>query len=152
MSAVVGLFGTFVGLCTLISVLSKVRRGMERAQWAAVKARVTKIGIDDRSCDELGKVCTPVIQYSYVVNGVCFVSNQIRCEEIAFADCSRSKTAIQRYLDSYDPGREVRVYFNPDNPSECVLDRRVSTIEFLPHVLITVVFSTLGIFTIIEGL
>lgn len=64
----------------------------------------------------------PVIVYTYTVGGREYTADRVTLGGQAGWSSSRF---FQRSLAKYPPGSPVTVYYNPSNPSEAVLERRV---------------------------
>ena len=65
-----------------------------------------------------GEYYSPEIRYAFQVNGEKYESCNLDLSNIESGDPLPSRRAVKRY----PKGREVTVYYNPENPNECVLE------------------------------
>jgi len=94
-------------------------------QWPEVKGQVTEHKIIERKrtkkTGEQITVYSAKIDYQYIVNGQEYQSNQIRLAD-------RHKKNITQMLNTtYAIGSPVTVYYNPQNPSNAVLQKGLTT-------------------------
>jgi len=82
----------------------------------------------------------PLVQYKYTVNGVNYSSNRVRFGVISTSDGGYANEVVNRY----PVGKTVKVYYNPDNPSEALLEPGITWIEYLP-ILFGLIFILIGI-------
>lgn len=128
------LFGFLLPLCAIFVGLSAVvQYVMQRKQWTAsmkwptVLGKVTEVGVvteERREDDDDGRIRTttvyrPDVQYAYVVDGREFHSNAWKWGWTAFyPDETSAKAPAVRYA----VGTSVRVFYNPANPEEAILE------------------------------
>ena len=79
---------------------------------------VSKIGRSSRGLSEF-----PRIEYSYKVNGVRYIGNEI--------DFGQWSYDIPHYLSLYPVGRSVSVYYDPAAPKDAVLSKSGSVLSNL---------------------
>jgi len=87
--------------------------------WVAVKGKVISATVNRSQPGGMGYVrvtFVPVIEYSYEANGQVFQANNQ-----ATAQGTNSVTA-QRIADRHKPGTAVNVRYNPNRPSESILE------------------------------
>lgn len=77
----------------------------------------------------------PAVEYEYIVNGQEFSGKRIWFGEARALLPSASQGVAERY----PKGGEVMVYYNPEKPRDCVLERRV----YAPFTLMMAVIWTL---------
>lgn len=58
------------------------------------------------------------VKYQYSINGITYFSEKISMGKFS----TSSRNQAQKIADKYPPGKEVVVYYNPDNPDEAVLE------------------------------
>lgn len=86
------------------------------------------------------------IHYEYEVNGKTYQSNKFSYPGDGY---SRSKDA-QRVIRYYPVGSSQSAYYNPDNPSEAVLQKTTSS-TISSSIFIPVLFLLVGCFCIFTG-
>lgn len=69
------------------------------------------------------------IVYQYTVNGINYSSNKVSLGDYSSSDANHAQQIVNRY----PVGESVTVYYNPENPSDAVLER--GTTEF-PYIII----------------
>lgn len=88
---------------------------------------------------------TPFIEYEYTVNGI-----GCKSDVLGFVDQASPYSAdISRILEKYPLGKSVPVYYNPENPTEAVLDKQPD----MPYWLFSAmggVFFVFGLFVFFE--
>jgi hypothetical protein len=111
--AVVGLLAG--GLLIGMSIVNG-RKAKESLQWPSVPGVVLS---SELVTDTVGEIATftPVVTYSYVVNGRPFQSARIRF----------NPTRGKKILAKYPKGCPVQVFFDPLTPSTAVLEKGGST-------------------------
>ena len=64
---------------------------------------------------------TPKLKYSFRVDDVEFISDKIA---FGYGKSYNSEMAALSALQNYPVGKQVAVYYNPENPNEAVLERK----------------------------
>lgn len=108
-----------------------------RRKMAAVSAWPTTMGtviasrIDERYSSESGRVDYPSVQYSYQVGGQSYQGTKIA------PGMEVGGTGAGKVVARYPAGAQVMVFYNPQNPSEAVLERKAPA-QWLMWVLLVV--------------
>ncbi len=89
-------------------------------EWAATIGKVERAAITYATTGRGGRIYTPLVRYSYGVNGESFVSDRF-----AFYVANGSLEDIQGVVRRYRPGSSVEVYYDPNQPKRATLDRGV---------------------------
>lgn len=113
-----------VALVLVFVVLRAGRKVRASQNWQATSGRVLMSYVDPRrSHRSTGGTSTayyPVVVYEYAVNGQRLQSNRIRFGgEIGYGWTSPA----QKKVDEYPQGALIEVFYNPDQPTEAVLER-----------------------------
>lgn len=108
-------------------------------RWPSVQGRILQSTLDRHSRSGSGYSYTPRIRYAYVVDRQEYESSQINFWGVV----GGSEWIARRTTARYPEGARVPVYYNPEGPSEAVLDR-----AFSPLVLI---LPPVGIFLGVLG-
>ena len=114
-----------VGISLLIYFRTKKRVG-ESQSWSVVRGYITesyvgyefKTDIDDRS----HRVYHPELRYTYQVLGREYIGDKILFRQKATYGARKK---AQKFLVRYPVGQEVAVYYDPNNPADAVLDRKM---------------------------
>jgi len=81
----------------------------------------------------------PEVLYQYEVNGNRYMGQRITFgSQVGYGDSNRARAIVDRYV----PGNQIRVYYNPNNPSDAVLEQSAGTssrILFWVAILILVI-------------
>lgn len=88
--------------------------------WIPTNGRVLKSRVEVSGSDYVS--VTPRVIYEYQVNGETYKSEMIRASDKIMVIQRGSRTAYDT-IDRYPEGANVTVYYNPQNPSEAVLER-----------------------------
>lgn len=124
-----GLFFLIFGLIILIFAIQTSIVSIESEDWPTAEGIITSSMIDsyeerDTSTgdDDFPPTYTtyyePKITYSYSVNGAEYSSDKISFSRTRFV----IQSDAQEVIEKYSTGTNVTVYYNPDNPSEAVLE------------------------------
>jgi hypothetical protein len=111
----VGLALIGVGLAITIAEYRRFQRAHATARWPHVSGRIVSTSVhrgsarpDDQAAD---------IRYEYEVNGCPYESRQLDLTGAFGGSGSRVAEALLRY----EPGQKVRVHYDPQDPSQAVL-------------------------------
>jgi hypothetical protein len=110
------------GLVVLLFFIASYRRSRRAADWPLVRGKVLQSGSEQvRSNDSDGRTRTtyaPVVEYRYSVNGVDYVSRQIKLGIVM----SSSQSYATKVAARYPKGSDVDVHYDPANPSSAALE------------------------------
>jgi len=123
------LFGaTFLAIGVLLGSIGfkTVVRGLESVRWPHAEGLITLSEIEHhRSTTTSGGIATftkrPNIHYNYQVGGVAYQGKRIY-----FISNGTGSAWVSTKLKRYPKNSRARVYYNPSNPSESVLEPGVS--------------------------
>ena len=108
-------------LCALacgaaLSVWLWLRYNGETGAWPGIEGIILErmVAIEH---DADGQIYRPVVRYKYELNGKLYRGSYIDWTTAAH----RKYTSARQKLDNYDPGRRVRVHYDPANPTLSVL-------------------------------
>jgi len=118
---VIGIIG-FVLLilnAVFLGVIFFMRRKMAAvSQWPSTMGTVMMSTIEQRSSSEGGYTDYPVIQYSYQVGRQAYQSHKLA------PGPDVGGTGARKVVARYPESAQVMVFYNPENPSEAVLERK----------------------------
>ena len=102
-----------------LTVIFFMRKKMAAvSQWPSTKGTVMTSTIEWRSSSDSGSTAYPVVQYSYQVNGQAYQSYKLA------PGPELGGTGANKVVARYPAGAQVMVFYNPQNPSEAVLERK----------------------------
>jgi hypothetical protein len=116
------IFAACFGLVVLLFFIASYRLSRRAADWPLVRGKVLQSGSEQvRSNDSDGRTRTtyaPVVEYRYSVNGVDYVSRQIKLGIVM----SSSQSYATKVAARYPKGSDVDVHYDPANPSSAALE------------------------------
>lgn len=102
-----------------LGVIYFMRRKMAAvSQWPSTMGTVMMSTVEWRSSSEGGSTAYPVVQYSYQVNGQAFQGYKLA------PGPEVGGTGAQKVAARYPAGAQVMVFYNPQNPSDAVLETK----------------------------
>ncbi len=112
-----------------LNVYAREKKKATTAQtWPSVNGRVVEAYVaEDVQVDSEGdqnRVFAPRVVYEYEVNGQTYQNNRLRLGIESFIG---SRRKVEQELARFPVGSAVKVYYNPDNPAEAVLQPGVSS-------------------------
>jgi hypothetical protein len=112
-----------------LSVYARERKkATETKTWPSVTGKVVEAEVsEDVQVDSEGdrrRVFAPHVVYEYEVNGTPYRGDRIRAGIRSFIG---SRRKVEQELALYPVGSPVRVYYNPANPAEAVLQPGTSS-------------------------
>jgi hypothetical protein len=104
----------------------QIRKSRRSKSWPSAPGVITASKIDqDRatSSDDDSATLFLALEYRFEVNGQSFIGNRQRFDEKRFATTKQAKTALAKF----PVGGSVQVFYDPQSPTHCVLERSNST-------------------------
>lgn len=102
-----------------LGVIFFMRRKMATvSRWPSTMGTVTTSYLDRRSSSEGGYTNYPVVQYSYQVSGQGYQAAKLA------PGPEVGGTGAGKIVARYPAGAQVMVFYNPQNPSDAVLERK----------------------------
>jgi hypothetical protein len=93
------------------------RKVTQAANWPSTLGMVTSSRIEMRSSSEGGSTPYPVVNYSYPVMGQTYQGSKV------MPGPDVGGIGARKVVERYPAGAQVMVYYNPDKPSEALLER-----------------------------
>jgi hypothetical protein len=106
-----------------------IQDASQAQDWPTTDGVITYSAVDSHSSHD-GNLYAPNVQYTYTVNGVKYSSNGIIFGTISTSDGGYANEMVNRYY----VGKTVTVYYNPENPSDALLEPGIMWIYYLPIV------------------
>ena len=111
-------FVLFILNAVFLGIIFFMRRKMAAvSQWPSTMGVVQMSTIDRRSSDD-GYTDYPVVQYSYQIGGQAYQSMKLA------PGPEVGGTGARKVVAKYPAGAQVMVFYNPQNPSDAVLERK----------------------------
>jgi hypothetical protein len=133
--AIVGSLGVIIMVCltSLIPILiiggifwfifnqrKKARAEKQASQtWPSTPGKIVTSRVELSSGRDMATVYAKIV-YEYQLRGRTYQCDQVHSGDEFFAQATREQT--YGLVDKYPVGREVTVYYNPDNPAEAALE------------------------------
>jgi hypothetical protein len=133
--AALGFIIVGAALAAAALVQLKVARAAQRWPSALAEVRASRI---QTTVEGLYR---PYIEYAYTVNGQVILSTR----RAFFRMSSRDRVWADIIVSKYPVGSRVTAYYDPSNPSQCVLDRESTIAAGMVMPIIGLGFAALGI-------
>ena len=131
---VIGIVG-FVFLvlnAVFLGIIFFMRRKMAAvSQWPSTMGTVMMSTIESRSSSEGGYTEYPAVQYSYQVGGQAYQSMKLA------PGPEVGGSGARKVVERYPVGAQVMVFYNPQNPSDAVLEKKAPA-QWLMWILLAV--------------
>ena len=102
-----------------LGIIVSTQRKMNAVQkWSTTMGSVSNSYLERRRSSKGGSTNYPVVQYSYSVNGQPFQSTKIA------PGMEVGGTGAGKVVERYPAGAQVMVFYDPQNPSDAVLERK----------------------------
>ena len=141
-------FGGFfflAGAILLFFAIRTRRKSSASMAWPSTTGQISTASVRQNSAtDEDGHVnftYSPIVEYDFPVNGQAFKGRRINYGITA----SPTREAAQKEVDRFPIGRQVTVFYNPEKPSEAVLEKKVVTSKV--GLILGIVFMVLTLCT-----
>ncbi|BBB33437.1 hypothetical protein TTHT_1994 [Thermotomaculum hydrothermale] len=135
----VGIIFLMVGVLLFVVGYIFIKQAKKVEKWPSVKGVVVESKVVSHLDSESNQTMyAPAITYRYKVDGKEYTCSDYGALNISYSFASEA----ERIVNNYPEGKEVIVYYNPENPYKAVLVKNKSFLIYIPQVLG-------GIFTII---
>lgn len=102
-----------------LGIILSTQRKMKAVQsWASTMGTVSNSYLERRRSSKGGSVNYPVVQYSYQAGGQPYHGSKIA------PGMAVGGTGAGRVVERYPAGAQVMVFYDPQNPSDAVLERK----------------------------
>lgn len=101
-----------------LGIILFTRRKVSKAStWPSTLGTVTESRIQMRSNSDGGRTSYPLVRYAYQIMGRAYESLKV------MPGMDVGGSGAHRVVSRYPVGAQVMVYYNPENPSEALLER-----------------------------
>jgi hypothetical protein len=139
------------GIGMLIKLAQNFRKLQRSKHWLSTKGVITSSDLDAHlSTDDEGFQTTTYlakINFSYEVDGIKHDSDRINFDYGMRTSNLRKQQAI---IEQYPANSEVTVYYDPDDPTQAVMEKRVN--GAFTTILVSAVFIAIGVILAISSL
>ena len=97
--------------------LLDVVSGSVAKRWPVVTGKVTTLTVE-QTPGRFGSTYKPRVEYTYAVQGVTYTGNCRRFDDDGYASRSSASSRLGRYV----LGAEIPVHYDPNDPSDSVLE------------------------------
>ncbi len=112
-------FVLFILNIVFLGIIFFMRRRMAAvSQWPSTMGSVSASYLERRSSSESGYTNYPIVQYSYQIGGQAYQGLKIA------PGPEVGGTGAGKVVARYPAGAQVMVFYNPQNPSDAVLERK----------------------------
>jgi hypothetical protein len=118
---VIGFTQIVVSAVFLILIGIAYRQSAKARNWSSVTGRVVSSRVEEHSDNEGGTTSYPAVVYEYSVGGVTRQNNKIA------PGLQWGGTGAGRVVARYPAGSAVSVFYDPQNPSDSMLERSGKT-------------------------
>jgi hypothetical protein len=140
---IIGFVFVILNVIFLVIIFFMRRKMAAVRQWPSTMGTVNASYLDRRSSSEGGYTNYPVVHYSYQVSGQAHQGTKIA------PGMEVGGTGAGKVVARYPAGAQVMVFYNPQNPSEAVLETRAPAQWILWLILIVFDIALCGVVPII---
>jgi len=140
---VVGLFFFVFNMIFLAIIFFMRRRMAAVSQWPSTMGTVNTSYLERRSSSEGGSTNYPVVQYSYQIGGQSYQGMKIA------PGPEVGGTGAGKVVTRYPAGAQVMVFYNPQNPSDAVLETKAPAQWLMWLILIVFDVALCGVIPIL---
>ena len=127
----------------LVIIFFMRRRMAAVSQWPSTMGRVNTSHLERRHSSDSGSTDYPVVEYSYQVSGQAYQGMKIA------PGPEVGGTGAGKVVGRYPVGAQVMVFYNPQNPSDAVLETKAPAQWILWLILIIFDCALCGVIPII---
>lgn len=138
-----------IGFVATILILRQRRIAMQSRTWPYVEGKVALSKVEESWSSSSGgrsRMYTPKVIYEYVVDGQSYFGEQISISGSVSTSMSRH---AEKVVADYPFGASVRVYYDPERPSESALQVGVKPFLYF-FLLVGLLFIAFGLFLLVH--
>lgn len=130
-----------LGVWLILLYQRNKQKAEQSVNWPTTSGRVIESRISEhKSQDEDGYTTytyAPVVRFEYQVDGVTHTSDRMAVgSKIAISN----RKKVEQQIAGYPEGKLIKVYYNPQNPAEAILETRLtSKAELVAGIILIVV-------------
>ena len=108
-----------IGLCMIWRGIQTIKTAIETKKWLYTLGEIVRSDVSESDDDDGKKFYTPVVEYTYSVNGCQYKGNTILIGA-NLSDYRRAKP--QKVASKYVTNQKISVYYNPNKPQISVIE------------------------------
>ena len=140
-----------IGIGMLVKLVKNFSKARHSKNWLSTSGKIIRSELDAQTrADENGYETTTYIAnviFQYVVNDSTFEGD---CINFDYGIRTSNKHLEKLVVEQYPVGRQVRVYYDPDDPQQAVLEKRVDRV--FTTILVSSVFILIGVIVALVSL
>src|SRR4051812_37803296 len=114
-----------------IHVYSTFPSQLHALSYPTAAAHITASTLRTTQRSKGGATYEPILSYSFEINSVTYTSAKLR------ADQSWSKPDAEKFVAAHPPNSDTTVYYDPENPSDCLLQPGLNADDFMQLIFAT---------------
>ena len=136
---IIGVFGILFFLVSLPASIAELRTANQALHWPTVKGEVVVSNIVSGSTGGKSLHVRANVRYRYTVKEKDYISGNI--DSVGYAQAGIDIN----YVKKYPKGKQVSIYYNPDNPAQAILEPQKIKKTGYSALLIGFIFLLIGI-------
>lgn len=119
----------FLGVCIVLVGIQTLIKAQESVSWPTVEGVVVSSSVydsKDRNDSSSKSVYHAAVNYEFIVNETLYRSNVVAFGDYGSADASHANDIVWRY----QTGENVTVYYQHNDPEECLLEPGLTAQSF----------------------
>lgn len=134
------------GIYTLIHLCRSIRKARAIPNWPQASGQIIESSTSGRHGADSLWIEAPKIAYRYLVDGQEYVGHSIALTEINTPLQSDAEDKIK----PYPLGRQVAVFYDPQNPKDSYLQRESNPVAFAVFGIFGVALSAFGLLALLD--
>ena len=130
-------FFFFMSLLLFLGQIWSIYQGVQSKKWPTAEGIVIQSYVRISPGGDSGDIYEPRISYGYSISGKPYESNSISYKQ---NPNTTSRGPADNVISKYPKGSRVRVYYDPDNPTNAVLETGLG--DGWPYLLLMLFFAT----------
>lgn len=106
------------GAITLYFGCQNLIRSKQSKDWPTVSGIVKQSDVEYQSSSDGPGTHHANVQYDFIINGITYSGDDVAYGDFGSSDSSHARKIVNRY----PVGKEVKIYYLPEDPYECVLE------------------------------
>jgi hypothetical protein len=112
-----------LGAALLFSTYQSQWEAKQSLSWPSIQGVISKNRIREYTNDDTNSISyEPIVTYSFIVGDKTYTSNHIS-SNAPWGYAFGTMADAEQFIRQYPIGKQLKVYYNPDNPRRALLDR-----------------------------
>ena len=122
---------SIIGLAIILQQQFLKRKARTSQAWPTVDGTIRKSEVIRRASHNQGRTYRPEVAYEYTVKARRYKGKNV-C--LSYDVGTGDRVRAEKRCAQYPVGRTVSVYYNPNNPADACLERRVDAPDFFIYI------------------